>query len=110
MNDFRMKPANILKITSLDKDWHDKDTVLLHAAFQLLQDCVEQEDLLHMWGTKGDPKSAQAKRELRQLYRWWLKRRNRKDRDYLSSAGVRRYHRDTAKLARLVALRGYLWT
>ena len=32
-----------LKITTLDKGWHDKDEVLLHAAFQLLADFVEGE-------------------------------------------------------------------
>ena len=32
-----------LKITTLDKGWHDKDEVLLHAAFQLLADFVEKE-------------------------------------------------------------------
>jgi hypothetical protein len=32
-----------LKITTLDKGWHDKDEVLLHAAFQLLTDFLEQE-------------------------------------------------------------------
>jgi hypothetical protein len=32
-----------LKIATLDKGWHDKDEVLLHAAFQLPTDFVEQE-------------------------------------------------------------------
>ena len=32
-----------LKIATLDKGWHDKDEILLHAAFQLLADFVEQE-------------------------------------------------------------------
>ena len=32
-----------LKIKTLEKGWHDKDEVLLHAAFQLLTDFVEQE-------------------------------------------------------------------
>ena len=32
-----------LKITTLDKGWYDKDEVLLHVAFQLLTDFVEQE-------------------------------------------------------------------
>ncbi len=34
-------PMKRLKITTLDKGWHDKDEVLLHAAFQLLADFVE---------------------------------------------------------------------
>ena len=38
-----MQPANILKISSLGNGWRDKDSVLLHACFQLLSDFVEQE-------------------------------------------------------------------
>jgi len=33
----------LLKIQTLEKGWCDKDEVLLHAAFQLLVDFVEQE-------------------------------------------------------------------
>jgi len=32
-----------LKIATLDKGWHNKDEVLLHAAFQLLANFVEKE-------------------------------------------------------------------
>jgi hypothetical protein len=32
-----------LKIKTLSNNWHDKDEVLLHAAFQILVDFVEQE-------------------------------------------------------------------
>jgi len=41
-----MEPSNILKIDTLDKNWRDKDSVMLHACFQLLKDCVEKENLL----------------------------------------------------------------
>ena len=41
-----MEPSNILKIDSLDENWRDKDSVMLHASFQLLKDCVEKENLL----------------------------------------------------------------
>jgi len=33
-----------LKIQTLEKGWHDKDEIFLHAAFQLLVDFVERED------------------------------------------------------------------
>ena len=32
-----------LKIQTLDKGWHDKDAILLHAAFHVLTDFVERE-------------------------------------------------------------------
>jgi hypothetical protein len=33
-----MEPSNILKIDTLDDSWRDKDSVMLHACFQLLKD------------------------------------------------------------------------
>lgn len=33
----------ILKIHALERGWHDKDEILLPAAFQLLVDFIEQE-------------------------------------------------------------------
>ena len=62
-----------LKIRSLNGRWIDKDEMLLHAAFQLLQDYVEQErpDLRIDW--KHDPAHARAWREIASLYRWWTK-------------------------------------
>jgi hypothetical protein len=102
-----MKPANTLKIRSLGKDWCDKDEVLLHASFQLLVDCVEKENLFGMWNVRGQPEAAAAKRELRALYRWWLKRR---EKGGWVAPTDRRYQRDTSQLLRLVGLRHCLWT
>jgi len=41
-----MEPGNHLKIESLNHEWRDKDSVMLHACFQLLKDAVEQERLM----------------------------------------------------------------
>lgn len=71
----------ILKIASLEKGWHDKDKLLLHACFQLLVDYVEKEKGLsgHIDWNWDEPHS-HAAREMRSLYRWWTKARpNRKD-------------------------------
>jgi len=60
-----------LKIKTLDKGWHDKDEVLLHAAFQLLVDLVEKErpDKVVDWDANGLHK--QAWKEIKSLYKWW---------------------------------------
>lgn len=105
-----MKPANALKITSLEKGWCDKDFVMLHACFQLLKDCVEKEDLFGRWDTKGNLLAASQKRELRKLYRWWLKRHRKEIGVSYSPAGLRGYEHDTAKLLQLIQLRHQLWT
>ena len=64
-----------LKITTLDKGWHDKDEVLLHAAFQLLTDFVEKEqpDKIVDWG--ADELHQRAWEEITGLYKWWTETR-----------------------------------
>ena len=64
-----------LKITTLDKGWHDKDEVLLHAAFQLLADFVEGErpEKIVDWDFDEQHKVAWA--EITSLYKWWTKTR-----------------------------------
>jgi len=60
-----------LVICTLKAGWHDKDTVMLHATFQLLVDFVEQEqpDKYIDWNHNTTLK--QAWKEIRSLYRWW---------------------------------------
>ena len=65
----------ILKIRSLEGRWVDKDEVLLHAAFQLLQDFVEQEHPEETIDWKHDATHTRAWREISSLYRWWKKTR-----------------------------------
>lgn len=104
-----MQPSNLLKIESLDQDWRDKDTVMLHACFQLLKDCVEKEQLLtgHIDWT-ADARHRAAKAELQALYDWWLQRVDKENAcDALDAVC---YEEDTAMLLRLVQLRWALWT
>jgi hypothetical protein len=63
--------VKLLKIHTLDKGWRDRDEVLLHAAFQILVDFVEQEhpDKLINWNDTEEHR--RAWKEIRSLYRWW---------------------------------------
>ncbi len=72
-----------LKIRTLRKNqWHDKDEVLLHAAFQLLVDYVEQEKPAKSIDWNSDAEHRRAWNEISLLYRWWKKERSaRKDPD-----------------------------
>ena len=67
-----MEPGNKLIIDSLPEEWRDKDSVLLHACFQLLKDFVEKEDV---GGSRNDWCSSErriaAKAEIDELYTWW---------------------------------------
>ena len=60
-----------LKIQTLDKGWHDKDEILLHAAFQLLADFVEKErpDKIVDWNANGLHRHTW--KEIKSLYKWW---------------------------------------
>lgn len=64
-----------LKIHTLEKGWHDKDEMLLHAAFQLLVDYVEQEKPGEIIDWQADQLHRDAWREIQSLYRWWKKQR-----------------------------------
>ena len=64
-----------LKIHTLNKGWCDKDEVLLHAAFQILVDFVEQEKPGKVIDWNSDKEHKKAWREVRALYKWWTKKR-----------------------------------
>ena len=99
-----MEPSNILKIESLDESWRDKDSVILHACFQLLKDCVEKEKLLdgHTdWN--ADEKHRMAKTEIETLYKWWLSYAE------LDIPDAETYEVETKMLVRLISIRWALW-
>lgn len=94
----------ILKIYSLPTcktNWVDRDAVMLHACFQILQDFVEKEngDTHCDYETHKDFVD-----EVRELYNWWLGRKNR-DEDYANNM-----YEDDEMLLRLMKIRTGLWT
>ncbi|MCB1044712.1 MAG: hypothetical protein KDC35_17345 [Acidobacteria bacterium] len=95
-----MRPANLLKIETLSNDWRDKDIILLHACFQLLKNCVEDENLLNChidW--EYDERHRQAKHEIEELYQWWA---SYVEPPTLDEEG---YNHESEMLKRLVAVR-----
>ena len=60
-----------LPVRTLKVGWHDKDEVMLHAAFQLLVDFIEQEQPDKYIDWSHDTNHRQAWKEIRSLYRWW---------------------------------------
>lgn len=103
-----MQPGNILKIDSLNDGWQDKDSVLLHACFQLLRDCVEKENLftgLTDWS--ADERHQKIRIELEALYSWWLRRVEIEDQYGLTE---QQYEEDDRMLHKLIEVRWALWT
>jgi len=101
-----MQPSNILKIDTLSDEWRDKDSVMLHACFQLLKDFVEKEDIHHRKNNwNADEKHIAAKSEIDELYNWWIK--------YSESDNVsdnEKYIVENTMLVRLINVRWVMWT
>lgn len=91
----------ILKIDSLPnaKQWIDRDVIILHACFQLLQDCVKKENVDTHCNYKVHKDFVN---EVRFLYEWWLKRKNDESFDNDDE--------DNEMLKRLMKIRQILWT
>jgi hypothetical protein len=60
-----------LKIHTLEKGWQDRDEIMLHAAFQILVDFVEQEKPDEIVDWNADDTYKRAWREICELYKWW---------------------------------------
>lgn len=91
-----------LKINSLPNinKWVDRDELMLHACFQILQDYIEKE--------KGDEHCSYEHHkdfvdELRFLNDWWKVRKNKPTPD-------EQMDEDDAMLNRLMKIRTSLWT
>lgn len=68
-----------LKIHSLPSGSVDRDEILLHASFQILVDFLEREFPAEYVNWELDAQHKIAWREIKYLYKWWLKKRpNRK--------------------------------
>ncbi len=106
-----MKNPEILNIKTLSGDWCDKDIIMLHACFQLLTDCIEDEKLFtgHVdWN--HDEEHKKAKDELEFLYNWWIKRKNKDLEAEINDLEKEQYEEDNEMLVRLIKVRQYLWT
>ncbi len=91
----------VLEIESLpsEKEWIDRDEIMLHSCFQLLKDCVEKEKV----DTHCDYEACKEfVDEVRLLYNWWKNR--------LKKAGSKNQNEDDEMLMRLMKIRTCLWT
>ena len=91
----------ILKIDSLPSanQWIDRDYLMLHACFQILQDCVEKEKVDEHCNYETHKDFVD---EVRFLYQWWLKRKNHER--FCND------DEDNSMLERLMKIRNSLWT
>ncbi len=107
-----MKNPKKLKIKSLKHwAWADKDTVILHACFQLLTDFVEKENIdMHPYQWTHNEIVRKRRAEIDDLYKWWKSyvHKDKKGKiDYLK--GSEQYESENEMLMRLIKIRQYLW-
>ena len=90
-----------LKIQSLpdNKQWVDKDFIMLHVCFQLLVDCVEEEEIVKRTDYETHQKEID---EVNELYQWWQNNKENEDLDEDKEA--------QEMLLRLIKIRRFLWT
>lgn len=91
-----------LKIESLavKKGWIDRDEIMLHACFQILKDCVEQEHVDTQCSYEAHKDFVD---EVRFLYQWWINRSQKPSSD-------EQIIEDDLMLIRLMKIRTGLWT
>lgn len=97
-----------LKIYSLpnEKIWRDKDLIMLHACFQLLKDCVEQEDVLNHCNYEVHKDFVD---ECRALYEWWESWLE-KEKNINNFKSFSDEEEEQEMLLRLIKIRQFLWT
>lgn len=94
----------ILKINSLPstKQWVDRDFIMLHACFQILEDCVEKEKIDTHSNYVANKTFVD---EVRFLNAWWSKRK-----DHIFDTNDDNGKEDDEMLGRLIKIRRSLWT
>jgi len=102
---------NVVVCRALPPTWCDRDYLLLYAAFQILEDFVQQEeghfheDVYPLYADFGDDhahKRAADWETIRELYAWWQSRKNDARHDD--------YEQDGVMLHKLIDIRANLWT
>jgi len=94
----------ILKIKSLpstkESIWIDRDFIMIHACFQILEDCVEKENVDTEYDYESNKDFVD---EVRFLYNWW---QIRKTKDEIDDDELKD---DDEMLSRLMKIRTQLW-
>ncbi|WP_066800695.1 hypothetical protein [Moraxella oblonga] len=108
-----MKPSNVLKISTLNQEWYDKDGVLLHACFQLLVNFIHEEtsfinkDIEDFIDWEENENRKLAKQEMLFLYDWWQKYNSE---EFRSLPNWEDDELENEMLKRLIDVRWAMWT
>jgi hypothetical protein len=97
--------------------WIDRDRAMLHACFNLLKDFVEKEmehNVYYLPATEYCPEWDQRdqEKEIKELYQWWMtdRQKNMDNNPSYFYPKEGEECEDDVMLARLMKIRGYLWS
>jgi hypothetical protein len=100
---FLFDKYNVIKISTLNRHWHDRNEILEHTIFQILRDFINKE-LRNGHIELGDEET-----ELMNILDWWDWYRNYIDTvNYDEEQELKKVLE--GKLKRIIELRGYMWT
>lgn len=119
---------NVIHVTTLPPTWMDRDTVMLHACFQILTDFVDREHPFDHFDTIRSTNRTDWEEVLR-LYAWWTVERPCRPASYgdvtnedliaaflegrvLKGTEIKKQYNDEDQemLVRLILVRKMLWT
>lgn len=100
---FLFDKYNVVKISTLNRHWHDRNEILEHTIFQILRDFINKELKI------GHIELGDEETELMNILDWWDWYRNYIDTvNYDEEQELKKVLE--GKLKRIVELRGYMWT
>lgn len=111
---------NRVHVKSLSPTWHDRDTLLEHAMFQILSDFITKERCDEQVNWDGTPEHRKARDKMTELLNWWnntylkfdpYENKNPRE-DYKSIAELEKEMSEelTKRLKEIIDIRDYLWT
>lgn len=123
----RIFPHNVIKIKTLNCHWHDRDYLLIHSMFQVLNDYVDKEKPFETIFWDHDEGHINAAKEIKALLHWWNYLRPCRKEHYMmvpiqysdilnracgehSKAEKIWEKEDEEMMIRLIKIRRFLWT
>jgi len=100
---------NPVHIESLPKySWIERDTLLLHIAFQIFIDALEKDKVLEVIDWDSSEEYKKVKRYIIELRNWWMVRKDKDRLKEIDYSDETQYEEDSTYLHMLMLIRKYL--
>lgn len=100
---------NPVHINSLPKySWIERDTLLLHIAFQIFMDALEKDRVLEVINWECNDEYRTVRQYIIELRNWWLQRKDKDRLKEIDYSDEQQYEEDSTHLHMLMLIRKYL--